>query len=385
MCHFQSVQRILFRQDECVVPRRVGVYLGSGPCFGIDSCLPPRVEDGRLPAISLHVAFFDFQRQSQRAVVHAHAVAVDLPGAHAQCHGQVERHDVALRPSAFDADVLSGRVRGAQAFAVHLHGGVFGPGGDAQVEGEGHFLRGGETEGYFFFKRIVRFLRQCHGGVACHLCPGGAGGVEHGGQAAVGSRHHQVLGIIGPSLCMVVLAATAAEGVHGEEGAAVVDARVVVLRVAHGVVGRGDVAQRAEVGHHGRRVGVEGHFLAVVCPEGVSGDAQHDFVRSHLLYHAAGFHALARVDVAHACVFVGAEHAAGHLPEGAAYELVCVVRGTQLSRVFAQQIVSGRFAEALCDVYVVPVGQRRRLHPVGSVAVQLFDELRQRGVARAVV
>lgn len=59
-----------------------------------------------------------------------------------------------------------------------------------------------------------------------------------------------MLAVVGPPLCMVVLAATAAERVHGKERTTVVDSRMMVFRIAYGVIGAGDIPQCFEIGHY---------------------------------------------------------------------------------------------------------------------------------------
>ena len=159
----------------------------------------------------------------------------------------------------------------------------------------------------------------------------------------------------------------------------------MVLGVAHHHIGRGDVPQRAEVGHYGCRICVKSHVLAVLGPVGVAGKAQHYLIARHLLDHATRLHALARVYVAHPGVLVGPEHATGHLSEDAAYQPVRIVRGAQHGGVARKHIVGGGLAEALGHVHIVPVGQRRGLVPVGRVTVYLPGQLQQEFIARAVV
>ena len=264
--------------------------------------------------------------------------------------------------------------------------GLVGPGGNAQIEREGDGLRGAEREAHLLLKRIVGLLRQGH------LLPVGhhrrrlIGSIEHRGQTVVGGSHDEMLGKVGPAHAVVVLTATTAEGTHGEHAAqTVVDAGRMVLAVADGHVGRGDIAQGPHVGGQGGRQGVESHILAVVGPRGVARDAHHHLVAGHLFHHGTGLGTLSRVAIAGAGILVGTIHAAGHLSVLLAHVplvVVCTLQGLLVAR---QHVVGGRLAEALCHVHPVPVGQVVLHHPVAGVAVQLLYQRQQRLVARAVV
>ena len=66
---------------------------------------------------------------------------------------------------------------------------------------------------------------------------------------------------------MVMLAATTAERTHREHAAqAVVDTGSMIAAIADGHIGRGDVAQRTHIGHHGCSEGVQSHIFAMVGP-----------------------------------------------------------------------------------------------------------------------
>ena len=309
---------------------------------------------------------------------------VDLPHTHAQVHGETQRQLVTLFPFAVDNQILASHESDVDTFAVDAHLCPTGPFGYAHIKRErGLALVNGESD--VFVEGIVGHLANRDLFAVGHLHIGGAGTVDHGSYAVVGRGIDEVLAIIGPSLCMVVLAAAAAERVHGEERSAVIDTGVMVLRVALHHVGRRDVTQSFEVGHYRCRERVERHVFTVVCPCGIACKAQHYLVARHLLHHAATLDPLTRVDISHACVFVGTEHATRHLSEGSANETLHVVGGMQHLRVARQHIISGWFAKTLGNVYVVPVGQRCRVCPVGCVAVNLVGEVKEKLVARAVV
>ena len=159
----------------------------------------------------------------------------------------------------------------------------------------------------------------------------------------------------------------------------------MVEAIAHSHVRCGDIAQGAHVGHQGSRQCVECHLLAVVGPEGVASDAHEQFVACHLLHDGTCLSALSGVDVALACILVGAIHATRHLPIALAHEEVVVVGGLQHERVAIIYKVGGRLAETLCHVHAVPVGQVVLQGPVNTAAVQLVDEWEDALVARLVV
>ena len=62
-----------------------------------------------------------------------------------------------------------------------------------------------------------------------------------------------------------------------------------------------------------------------------------------------------------------------------------IIRGFQHGRITGLHIISGRLTETLGNVYVVPVGQRGRLSPVRSVAMNLFGQFEQKSISRMAV
>src|SRR5262249_37639492 len=110
-----------------------------------------------------------------------------------------------------------------------------------------------------------------------------------------------------------VLAAARTEWVHHEERATVLDPWRVIFAVADGEVWSSEIAQGSEVGHHGRWVGIEGHFFTVIGPKRIAADLEQHFIGEHLFDDAASLDGLARIAVTRTAILVPAEHAAGHL------------------------------------------------------------------------
>ena len=123
----------------------------------------------------------------------------------------------------------------------------------------------------------------------------------------------------------------------------------------------------------------------MLCPERIAGHEQEDLIGCHLLHKTAGLGALSRVDISHAGILVGTEHAAGHLSESVSDQMMDVVGSPQVGRVFREHIISCRLPEALGDVHVVPVGQCGALAPVGRVTVRLLSQCQQEVITGNIV
>lgn len=315
----------------------------------------------------------------------ADAIVVLGVGFDGDFHGEFEFNFVGSRPFTVDFEVAGAIGLDGDGLAVESEGGGFAPGWDAQIEGKfgGIWCRNGERNGVG--EGIVGALGDGDESAVPHFGRHFAFGVHCGDQTVVGSGHPEVFDKIGPTVGMVVLATSMAEGVHHEHGPAVLDSGGVAHAVAEGLIGAGEVAEAPEVGHDRGGVGVESDLFGVVGPEGVAGDGEHDFVREHLLDDAAGFDGLAGVVVAGAGVFVTTEHSAGDLAVEFADFVVVFVGELEVVGVFRLEVVSGGFAEGLGDVDVVPVGEGAFLHPVGGVAVDLFGEFEEETVAGMVV
>ena len=65
--------------------------------------------------------------------------------------------------------------------------------------------------------------------------------------------------------------------------------------------------------------------------------------------------------------------------------MMYIIRGFEHGGISGLHIISGRFAETLGDVHIVPVGEVLRLGPVGGAAVEFVGKLEQFAVACAVV
>ena len=118
-----------------------------------------------------------------------------------------------------------------------------------------------------------------------------------------------------------------------------------------------DVTQSLEVGHYGSRIRVESHFFTMFSPHRVACHAKHDFIRSHLFHQSAGFHSLTGIDISQTGILVRTEHTARHLTEGTTDQMMYVIRCFEHSGISGLHIISGRFAETLGDVHIVPVRQ----------------------------
>ena len=123
----------------------------------------------------------------------------------------------------------------------------------------------------------------------------------------------------------------------------------------------------------------------MLSPQGVARHAKHNFIGSHLFNQPTSFHPLAGVDISQTGILICPEHAAGHLPESTTNQPMDIIRGVQHSRITGLHIISGRLTETLGNVYVVPVGQRGRLSPVRSVAMNLFGQFEQKSISRMTV
>ena len=118
-----------------------------------------------------------------------------------------------------------------------------------------------------------------------------------------------------------------------------------------------DVAQSLEVRHHSGRIRVESYFFAMLSPHRVTCHAEHDFIGSHLFHQSAGFHSLTRIDISQTGILVGTEHTARNLAKSTTDQMMYIIRGFEHSGISGLHIISGRFAETLGDVHIVPVGQ----------------------------
>ena len=333
-----------------------------------------RIADGRSLRVFLFVSFLNEQAHGERTIIHAHAILVQCPTAQVQTHGQVKFHLVAVSPFALDAQ------QAASHLAIHRlpidgHVGSLGPCGDAQVKGKLHrslFLDASQRQRNVLVERIMRLFVQNHTLAVGHLQRGPAVAIDKQGCPTVSTGQHKILGIIGPPHSVVVLAASAAEGIHHEERPAIVDAGMMVAAIGLHHVGTSNIAQRSHVFRVGGRQTIEGDILQVLHPQQVAGLRHQYLVGKHLLHEPACLRTLSRVDVAMPTILICSEHAARHLSIDAADEMKVVVSCLQGLRIAADQIVFRRLAEAFCHVHVVPVGQGTLLHPVGGATVNLF-------------
>ena len=384
---FQGERRLglLVVEDQRVVPRGGGVDLERRPFRRVGALLPMGIADRGGGAILAVVALADLEREGERPVVHAGALVVAFPAFDCKRHGQAQFHRVAILPFPRDADEVAGLVGGQRRdLAVDRDLRPAAPGRNPQVQREGNRALRGDPEADRVLERVERLRGDPHHRTVGHLGLDLAGAVERGAEAVVGRGLPQALVEIRPAVRVVVLAAAAAERVHHQERPAVLDAGGVVGAVADHHVGRGEVAQRLEVGHHRRRVTIECHLLAMVGPERVAADLEEHLVGEHLLDHAAGLDRLAGVVVAGAAVLVAAEHTAGHLAVALAHLAEVGVGGLEVGGVVGLEEELGRLAEALGDVDVVPVRQVVLHPPVGGAAVDLPCCFEEGGIAGAV-
>ena len=140
-----------------------------------------------------------------------------------------------------------------------------------------------------------------------------AGGVDERGESVAGRGIPQVLGEVRPAVACIVLAAAVVVRVHRKHRAAILHCGRFVAMVALRLVRGGEVAQRFHIGGESCWKRVEGGVFAAFGPRRVAGDGGENAVGEHFFGDATGFNGLARAVLALAGVFIGAEHAAGHL------------------------------------------------------------------------
>ena len=285
------------------------------------------IADGCGLAVLLLVALLDSQAQGQRAVIHADAVLVQCPDALAQAHGEIELHLVAVLPLVSQAKQTFLHLA-VDGLAIDFHVSPRRPRGNTQIEGEtqgGVLLQTTDGDQDVLAEGIMGCLVEDDLLSVCHLHACLTIRICQHGSATIGTCQHQILSVVGPSHRVVVLTATAAEGIHAEEGTAIVHARSMVVAVGLYHVGASQVAQRTQVLCHRGRIAVEGHILEVLYPLQVARHRHQYLIGKHLLHEAAGLCALTWVDVSVARILVGSKHAARHLPIDAANQVVVVV------------------------------------------------------------
>ena len=180
--------------------------------------------------------------------------------------------------------------------------------------------------------------------------------VKSGHQTVIRSSHHQMFGIIRPSLCVIMLATPAAKRIHRQERPSVINPGIMILSITQHLIGGSYITQSPEIRHHRCGIRIEGHVLTLFCPHRIASDTHHQFVGSHFFDKPTGFSSLPGIDTSHPGIFISPEHTTRHLSEATANQSMYIIAGSQMGRITRQHIISGRFTETLCYIHIMPVG-----------------------------
>jgi hypothetical protein len=305
-----------------------------------------------------------------------------IDGFEAEGHIEVDLDAVAVFPAAAEREKGAGlrRVDGMRTIDGDAGGGS-GPGGDAEIQGEGFGAAGVDAKGDLGGMGILRALLECEAGAV--LVPVETGGdievdvdvgigAEEGADAVVGGDLGEGAGAAGPLV-----------------GVTELGAGVVVVGVVEGVA-VGEDGERAEDG-------VVKNLLHAVAVAGVGGDAQEvagDFEVS--IGAAGGFEAGVGIGEAGAVVagtgnaegFVGSP-AAGRIALGVADEGESVAGGAEMLFAAEDEVRLGGGAEGVDVTVGVLAGEDvaalgKRVEVV-AILEEAFCEGEIAGIAGAVV
>src|SRR5574344_1389320 len=188
-------------------------------------------------------------------------------------HGEVHHNTVALMPSPLDSQILATHERGRHITAIHFSRCSLSPGRNAQIERKRHVFFGLHLKGNSRVERIVGRFRKCDFRTSrSHLCTCFTAIEKYGSQTIIRSGKNQVVRIVRPSKTVVMLAATTAKRIHGEEGASVLNAGTMIFTVTLYHIGTGNVAQSAIIRHKSSGKTIKSHIFAILSPTGVTGD-----------------------------------------------------------------------------------------------------------------
>ena len=213
---------------------------------------------------------------------------------------------IALTPRTADAQESFAR-HAVHSLSVDLHVGITRPLRYTQIQRESYLsllAQSAYGHQYIFAEWILCLLVNDYLLPLTHQQSCLAIGIGKQGRPTVGTCQHQILCIIRPTHGMIMLATATAEGIHGEEGAAVVHPRMMVAAVGLHHVGTGEIAQGLHIlGHSGRQT-VEGHIFQIGYPHHIARLCHEDLIGKHLLHKSACLCSLTRVDVSMSAILI---------------------------------------------------------------------------------
>ena len=173
---------------------------------------------------------------------------------------------------------------------------------------------------------------------------------------------------------MIVLTATTAERVHGQERTGIIQSRMMIARIADRHIRTSQITKRPVIRHQRSWITVERNIFEVISPIRIATDQKHDLVGSHLLHKTTSLRTLSRIEETDTGILIRPKHSTRNLAESTAYQTLDIIAGSQHRRIFCKQKISGRFAKTLGDIHIVPVRKLSRFCPIRRIPVNLFGQ-----------